>query len=172
VQAFAGEHLTAEVALRRRRSSHVSRRPKDGTRASFSVTNVLVSALIFPDGSPEVVYRLALSRRIELGSSRPLPAELGRVLEQKFGWQPSQAEETIAQLVRLATLVGPSGPVCDIEADPSDNRVLEAAAEPEADTIVSGDRHLLALRWWRGIPIQAPAALLALFAPEDESSLS
>ena len=49
-------------------------------------TNVLVSALIFPGGSPEAVYRLVLERRIELVSSRPLLAELARVLTDKFGW--------------------------------------------------------------------------------------
>ena len=39
-------------------------------------TNVLVSALIFPGGSPEAVYRLVLEGKIELITSRPLLAEL------------------------------------------------------------------------------------------------
>lgn len=126
-------------------------------------TNVLVSALIFPGGSPEAVYRLALEGKIELVTSLPLLAELGRVLSDKFGWQPERAEEAVAQLVRLAEIVDPQEALTEIEADPTDNRVLEAAAEGQTDAIVSGDRHLLAIKSWRGIAIQSPAVFLADF---------
>jgi putative PIN family toxin of toxin-antitoxin system len=124
-------------------------------------TNVLVSALIFPGGSPEAFYRLALERRIELVTSRPLLAELGRVLTEKFGWEPERAEDAVEQMIRLAEVVHPQDTVSEIEADPADNRVLEAATEGKADAIVSGDRHLLSLGSWRGIRIQAPAAFVA-----------
>jgi putative PIN family toxin of toxin-antitoxin system len=124
-------------------------------------TNVLVSALIFPGGSPEAFSRLALERRIELVTSRPLLAELGRVLTEKFGWEPERAEDAVEQVIRLAEVVHPQDIVSKIEADPADNRVLEAATEGKADAIVSGDRHLLSLGSWRGIRIQAPAAFVA-----------
>ena len=123
-------------------------------------TNVLVSALIFPGGPPEAFYRLALEGKVELVTSRPLLAELGRVLSDKFGWQPERVEELIEQLLRLAEIVDPQETVAEIDADPTDNRVLEAAAEGRADTIVSGDQHLLVLASWRGITIQSPAAFL------------
>lgn len=124
-------------------------------------TNVLVSALIFPGGQPEAVYRLVLEGEIALVTSPPLLAELGRVLSDKFGWEPDRAEEAIGQLLRVAELVEPREKVVEIAADPTDDRVLEAAAEGKADAIVAGDRHLLALGSWRGIPIHAPAAFLA-----------
>jgi len=124
-------------------------------------TNVLVSALIFPGGAPEAFYRLALEGRIELVSSRPLLAELGRVLTEKFGWEAERAEEAIGQVVRLAEIVAPREPLSEIEADPADNRVLEAAAAGGVDAIVSGDRHLLVLGSWRGIEIQSPATFIA-----------
>ena len=124
-------------------------------------TNVLVSALIFPGSTPEAFYRLALEGRIELVSSRPLLAELGRVLTEKFGWEAERADEAIGQVVRLAEIVAPPEALSEIEADPSDNRVLEAAAEAGADVIVSGDRHLLALGSWRGIEILSRAAFIA-----------
>ncbi len=127
-------------------------------------TNVLVSALIFPGGSPEAVYRLALEGKIELVTSRPLLAELGRVLTEKFAWEPERAEEAVAQLVRLSEIVEPRATISEIEADPADNRVLEAAAEGQADAIVSGDRHLLALKAWRGVVVQSPAAFLGRLA--------
>jgi putative PIN family toxin of toxin-antitoxin system len=124
-------------------------------------TNVLVSALIFPGGPPEAFYRLALERRIELVTSRPLLAELGRLLSEKFGWEPDRAEGAVGQLIRLAEIVEPGEVVSEIEADPADDRVLVAAAEGKADAIVSGDNHLLALGTWRGIPIHPPAAFVA-----------
>jgi putative PIN family toxin of toxin-antitoxin system len=124
-------------------------------------TNVLVSALIFPGGLPEAFYRLALEGRIELVTSRALLAELGRVLTEKFGWEPDRAGEAVGQVIRLAEIVEPGEALSEIEADPADDRVLEAAAEGNADAIVSGDNHLLALGTWRGIPIQLPAAFVA-----------
>jgi putative PIN family toxin of toxin-antitoxin system len=124
-------------------------------------TNVLVPALIFPGGTPEAFYRLALEGRIELVTSRPLLTELGRVLTEKFGWEGERAEEATGQVVRLAEIVGPRETLFEIKEDPADNRVLEAAAEGGVDAIVSGDRHLLVLRSWRGVAIRSPAAFVA-----------
>ena len=124
-------------------------------------TNVLVSALIFPGGPPEGVYRLVLEERLGLVTSRSLLAELGRVLTEKFGWQPERAEEAVEQLVRLAEIVEPHERLAVIAGDPADDRVLEAAAEGGVDIIVSGDSHLLELEGWRGISIQSPAQFLA-----------
>jgi putative PIN family toxin of toxin-antitoxin system len=123
-------------------------------------TNVLVSALIFPGGPPEAIYRLALEGRIDLVTSRPLLAELGRVLTEKFGWHPEQTEQAVGQLIRLAHIVDPDEAISEIQADPADNRVLEAAAARDAAAIVSGDQHLLALGAWRGIPIHDPAGFV------------
>jgi uncharacterized protein len=120
-------------------------------------TNVLVSAFVFPGGPPEAVYRRVLAGELTLIVSRPLLAELGRVLIDKFDWEPRHAEEVLAQLVRVGEFVEPQEMVADIADDPDDNRVLEAAAEGDADLVVSGDRHLLALGSWRDIPIVKPA---------------
>jgi predicted nucleic acid-binding protein len=38
---------------------------------------------------------------------------------------------------------------------------MEAATAGNLTAIVSGDRHLLALGVWRGIPIQTPAVFVA-----------
>jgi uncharacterized protein len=124
-------------------------------------TNVLISAFIFPGGAPEAVYRLALEGHVELVSSPPLLAEFGRVLGQKFGWEASRAAQAVGQLARIGIVVEPSKTVRVIEADSDDDRVLEAAIEASAPIIVSGYRHLLGLREWRGIRVLAPAAFRA-----------
>ena len=121
-------------------------------------TNVLISAFVFPGGPPEAVYHRVLSGDLTVIVSRALLAELGRVLVAKFGWEPTYSEEVVAQLLRVGELVAPREQVDDIENDPDDNRVLEAADAEGADVIVSGDRHLLTLVSWRGIPIVNPAA--------------
>jgi len=123
-------------------------------------TNVLVSAFLFPGGSPEHVYRAALEGRIELVTSRPLLAELGRVLSSKFGWEEPWVEEAVAQVARIGTVVEPRETVRVVRADPADDRVLEAALAGRAEVVVSGDRHLLRLGRWREIEILDPAAFL------------
>lgn len=101
-----------------------------------------------------------MERRVQLISSRPLLAELVRILIEKFGWQPTRAEDAGGQIAQLAYIVKPSELLHEIEADPADNRVLEAALVGDADMIVSGDHHLLDLREWRGIRILDPASFL------------
>ena len=122
-------------------------------------TNVLISAYVFPGGKPEAVYRLALEGRIEIGTSLTLLADFGRVLGQKFGWIPDQVEAAVAQVTRIAAVVEPSETVQVIQADPADDRVLEAARAFDADVIVSGDRHLLDLGSWSEIEIISPSVI-------------
>jgi putative PIN family toxin of toxin-antitoxin system len=124
-------------------------------------TNVLISAYVFPGGKPEAVYRLALEGRLEIGTSRTLLAEFGRVLGQKFSWIPDRVEAAVAQMTRIATVVEPSEVVWVVMADPADDRVLEAARAFGADVIVSGDRHLLDLETWSEIEIISPAEFIA-----------
>lgn len=126
-------------------------------------TNVVISAFVFPGGAPEAVYRLGLEGRMELVTSRALLVELGRVLGETFEWDDACVEEAVAQVMRISTLVEAVEPISEIAGDPSDDRVLETAAAGTADMIVSGDRHLLDLRSWRGIPIVRAAAFLAEF---------
>jgi putative PIN family toxin of toxin-antitoxin system len=123
-------------------------------------TNILISAFIFPGGPPEAVYRAVLDGRVELVTSPPLLAELGRVLADKFGWEPSLGAEAVAQVARIAIVVRPEERVEVVLDDPDDDRVLEAAAAGGAEVIVSGDRHLPRLRSWNGIRIENAAAYL------------
>ena len=127
-------------------------------------TNVLISAYVFPGGNPEAVYRLVLGGAVELVTSRPLLAEFGRVLESKFGWEPSKSEEVVRQVARLAALAEPGERLAIVAEDPADDRVLEAAVAGSAANIVSGDRHLLDLRSFRGIRIITATAFLELGA--------
>lgn len=129
-------------------------------------TNVLISALVFPGGVSEQVYRLAIEGRITLVTSPPLLAELGRVLAEKFGWQDIYLRAAVAQIVRIGEIVEPVERVSIIADDPDDDRMFEAAQTAGAPVIVSGDRHLLSLGRWEEISILSPAEFLANLGPE------
>lgn len=133
-------------------------------------TNVLISAFVFPGGAPEFVYRAAIGRRVQLVTSPPLLAEFGRVLSEKFDWEPAQVEEGVGQITRIGTVVRPQRRLSVVADDPDDDRALEAAVAGDADAIVSGDRHLLRLGRWEGIPILTVPALLAELDLEPEGT--
>lgn len=130
-------------------------------------TNVLISAFVFPGGAPEGVYRMAIERDVELVTSPPPLAELSRILTDKFGWGPGMADGALAQVVRSGTVVRPTRRVSVVTDDPSDDRVLEAAAEGGAEFIVSGDRHLLRFGEWEGIRIVKPADFLSRWGSRE-----
>ncbi len=126
-------------------------------------TNVLVSAFNFPGSTPEDAFRLCLDQRVELITSKVLLAELARILSDRFGWAADRVARVVDQLSRLGTLIEPTESVTFVEADPDDDRVLEAALASGATIIVSGDNHLLRIGTWEGIRILRPTELLAEF---------
>jgi predicted nucleic acid-binding protein len=50
-----------------------------------------------------------------------------------------------------------------VEDDPDDDRILECAVEAQAQIVVSGDHHLLALQEYKSILIVTPRRFLELF---------
>jgi predicted nucleic acid-binding protein len=67
---------------------------------------------------------------------------------------------------RAATIVRPAGRI-DVLVDEPDNRILECAVSAAADAIVTGDRHLLELKRFRGIAIVRLADFLRMFPREQ-----
>jgi putative PIN family toxin of toxin-antitoxin system len=59
----------------------------------------------------------------------------------------------VGRIQRKAEFVTPTETVHAVEADPTDNKFLEAALESKAIYVVSGDSHLLELKAFRGIEI-------------------
>jgi len=133
-------------------------------------TNVLVSAVI-STGTPHQIYTSWLDESFELVLSLPLLAELEGVLvrpriSERVRWTSSGVDELFAALHDKAVWVDPVQQISRIDADPDDNRVLEAAVEDRADYIVTGDRHLRDLKEHEGTEIVTPAQFLAILTAE------
>lgn len=123
-------------------------------------TNVVISALFF-GGKPAAILDLAIQEVLLLHTSSALVTELDGVLRVKFHLPPHLAEIMVTEWKALNVLVEPTETLSVIMEDPSDNQVLECAVEAKVDVIVSGDRHLLALKTFRGMLILSPNEFLA-----------
>jgi putative PIN family toxin of toxin-antitoxin system len=123
-------------------------------------TNVIASGLGWPGPSAEVLDA-ALCGRLVLVTSPPLLAELRRVLTYPKLADFVHEPELVADLIEASSVVvAPSRTIAAVRDEP-DNRVLEAALEAAADFIVTGDKELLALGAFEGIPVLRPARLIA-----------
>jgi putative PIN family toxin of toxin-antitoxin system len=124
-------------------------------------TNVLVSSLLFAGPIGRFVS-LWSERRIMLLLSKDVLIEYLRVLGYpKFGLTVddvrSLAEEYVLPFADMVTVV--KTPEV-IRKDPADDKFLALAVAGRARYIVSGDKHLLALRKYRGVRIVTPRELL------------
>ena len=127
-------------------------------------TNQFVSGLIRPQGLQAQLLRRWKEGEISLIVSERLVAEIVRVLRrpyfrEKHRITDEKIQALIELLCRYAEWVPGETRIDAIPDDPSDNKVLACAVEGEADYIVSGDRHLLKLRSYQGIPILRAAQL-------------
>ena len=117
-------------------------------------TNVLVSALWWK-GNERNVLLMTLYDDVDLVVSDALLSEfLNVVAKGKFaGFPHENVSELMEIILETAIYVESAVEVSEIKDDPSDDRILECAVAGKADYIVSGDRHLLKLKEYRGIPI-------------------
>ena len=99
--------------------------------------------------------------------SEPILEEIERVLHYpKIKKKRHLTEGNIRNILKLLRKYSMSTPAdIIIEAvpeDPADNKFVTAAAEAEADYIVSGDRHLRNLGSYHGIAIVSPDQFLQI----------
>jgi putative PIN family toxin of toxin-antitoxin system len=135
--------------------------------------NVFISALINLAGAPfEVlaawragrfvaISSIALRDEVQQVGARPRTARYLRA-------SPAAIATVLAELDLTAVFVLPDR-VRVVEDDPADDDVLGTASAGDADYIVSGDKHLLALGSFQGIPIVTPARFLLILAAEPSS---
>lgn len=125
-------------------------------------TNVLISALGW-DRSEYFLIKKVFQEEITLYMSPQMFEEFIRVSQRKkFGFSHDEIEEFITSLIEICEMVIPQQRINVIQEDPADNIFLECAIEAKVDYIISGDRHLLKLNEFQGIPIINASRFLKL----------
>lgn len=121
-------------------------------------TNLLVSGLLWGNLPGRLIQAVA-DGRVRLYLSESLLTELGEVLNRdKFAARLALKQFTPATALAKVRTVARIVPVVPIRApaglrDPDDLHVLACAVTAGADAIVTGDKDLLALAEFEGIPI-------------------
>lgn len=129
-------------------------------------SNVLISALVSPRGTPARILLAWLDGAFELVISEMLIAELERALAYPKLRARISAEDTaelIALLVQGAARVeDPRDPAPVRSPDPDDDYLITLAQAASA-ILVSGDRHLLGLK--DQIPVYSAVEFMAMLEP-------
>jgi putative PIN family toxin of toxin-antitoxin system len=129
-------------------------------------TNVFVSSLLVKRGLPAQVLDAWRERQYLLIISPALVAEIQSTLSySRIRRKYAITDGGVAQLIDLLeqdalVVPGEAKTAGAIPQDPTDEMVVACAVEAGADLIVSGDRHLLDLSAFQGIPIITVRAFL------------
>jgi len=125
-------------------------------------TNVFISSLLNTEGNPRKVIDLWRFEKITLCLSKEILAEYFAVLG-RFGMSEEPEGEELVQLFqkRYNQVFLTSVPtIPTISQDPADNKFIECGVAADAKYIISGDRHLLDLKVFKGIRILPPTDFL------------
>jgi hypothetical protein len=125
-------------------------------------TNVLISALVGHGKPRRLVLKLLEEETVV--SSMEMLAELADVLSRrKFtDVKSSQVNSFLSKFARRAVVVTSKRRFKVVEEDPDDDIVLSTAYGADARYIISGDKHLLKLKEFRGIEIVTAKEMLQL----------
>jgi putative PIN family toxin of toxin-antitoxin system len=127
-------------------------------------TNVFISALLNPVGTPRKVINIAISQFTILQSEATYQELETRISKKKFDkyLEKDDRLDFLPSLKNRSLFVDilHETTVC---SDSDDNKFLELAVSGMAQYIITGDNDLLSLNTYQGIPIITPAEFLAIF---------
>lgn len=124
-------------------------------------TNVLVSALLF-GGLPGQLIRLWKTRRIHPIACKDIIDEYIRVLAYpKFDLSEEEINFLLyRELLPYFGIIRVKSGIAIVKADPSDDKFIWCAEAGKAQTVISGDQHLLGLKSYHNIQIVTAAQFL------------
>lgn len=131
--------------------------------------NVWISGFLW-SGVPSQILRLAQNQQITVFISETLLQELEEALGRaKFQMRIQQRGKPVDVLMSVAKQLSNLCDVTPVEVpelrDPDDAIVLATALAANAEAIVTGDRDLLVLNEFSGIPIVTPQDFLSRYFP-------
>ncbi len=131
-------------------------------------TNIYISAFAIPGGSAEEAYRYAVHRDFELFASIAILTETANTLRNKFAWSNEKIESLLTNIGKVAVVLK-TQPHIHVLHDEPDNRILECGVPAQADIIVTGDQHLLALKHYEDIILMKLSEFLAMLRTRSET---
>ena len=107
-------------------------------------TNVLLSGLMIPEGTPGRIIAAWRKRNFDLVVSEPMLEEIARVLaypkiRKRLNWDDETISRYIALLRFEAEVVSVEGVKANVPADPDDNQLLATLIASKADWLITGD---------------------------------
>ena len=105
---------------------------------------------------------IAIEQKITNFTSPEMLNELARVLRQKFKQPEEYIESQLASVANYSQITEPKIKANAVPEDPKDNMIIECALNADADYIITGDKHLLKLKEYKGIKILTPKEFLEL----------
>lgn len=137
-------------------------------------TNLFVSSALVGEGLPAQAVDAWRAHRFLLIISPAIMAEIATTLRydrirRKYNITEDDITELLALLSSEAVVVpGQTVVAGSVPDDPDDEAILACAIDGQADVIASGDRHLLALGSFRGIPILTARQFLERLVETEE----
>ncbi len=125
-------------------------------------TNIFISAFLVPASQAEEAFLLARHRAFDLYTSVAILAETAQSLRAKFHLSEDDIRDALKLISRAAVVLRPKTRV-NVLKDAPDNRILECAVDAAAESVVTGDRHMLKLKTFRDVPIVRLADFLRMF---------
>ena len=116
-------------------------------------TNILLSALLSPNGKPYRCLALAKIGQIESVTCQEILDEFAEKLLLKFQFSEDMTQLAVDEVKSFSRLVSITGNLKAVPDDPDDDMVIDCAVIGKATHIVTGDKHLLALSNYQQILI-------------------
>jgi len=126
-------------------------------------TNVFISGIFF-SRPPSQILRAWKNKRLQIILSQDILIEYQRVAESLTLKYPSI---DILPIIELVTVHGQFVDTKNIDItvceDPDDNKFIECAIASDTKIIVSGDKHLLKVKGFKGIKVHKPREFVEIY---------
>ena len=119
-------------------------------------SNVLISAFISNGVCSELLDHCIITHTVV--TSNYILSEFSEKLITKFYYSPREVSTARKILEEQCEIVNPEPLRFAVSRDVKDDPILAAALEGHCDCLITGDKDLLVLRTFQGIPILKPSA--------------
>ncbi len=131
------------------------------TRVVFD-TNILISALLSLTGAPFRCVALARAGIIQSITCAQILDEFAEKLQTKFAFREDRAWQATEEIRAISQFVTAPGTLRIVSDDPDDDVVIECALVGEASIVISGDKHLRAMKQYKDVQILTASEFLLL----------